>query len=89
MPYSDTAIDLTTLLGAHSDAEELYRAGLARATGLDTEIDLIEAHKWFNLAAAKGHDEARIQRQEVSDMMSSTEVKSALEGARAWLRLSN
>lgn len=89
MAYSDTHVEPASLLGAHSNTEDLYRAGLAYATGTGTDIDLIEAHKWFNLAAARGHEEARLQRQEMADMLSTDEVKIALQAARDWIRLAH
>jgi uncharacterized protein len=89
MPFADILIDRFSLLGAHSDAEELYSAGLARALGDDADIDLIEAHKWFNLAAAKGHEDAKLQRAEMAAMLSSADVKLALQAARDWLKLAN
>ena len=51
------------------------------------DVDLIAAHKWFNLAALRGSDEAKIQRAEMADMMSTDEVKQALQSAREWLKL--
>ncbi len=89
MPYADLPIDRLSLIGAHSDAEELYRAGLACAMGEDTEMNLVEAHKWFNLAVLKGHDDAKQQRAEMAAMLSSDEVKLALQAARDWLKLAN
>ena len=89
MAYSDTHVEPAGLLGAHSLPEDLYRAGLAYATGTGTEINLVEAHKWFNLAAARGHEEAKQQRQEMADMLSSDEVKIALQAARDWLKLAH
>lgn len=89
MAYSDTQVDPATLLGSHSVADDLYRAGLACATGTGTDLDLVEAHKWFNLAAVRGHEEARIQRQEMADILTPEEVKIALRAARDWLRLAN
>ncbi|MFN3608666.1 MAG: hypothetical protein ACK4Y9_06345 [Hyphomonas sp.] len=89
MAYSDTHVEPASLLGAHSIPDDLYRAGLAYATGTGTEINLVEAHKWFNLAAARGHEEAKIQRQEMAEMLSSAEVKIALQSARDWMKLAN
>jgi hypothetical protein len=89
MPFADVQIDRFSLLGAHSDADELYRAGLACATADDAEIDLIEAHKWFNLAAMKGHEDAKTQRAEVAGMLTSAELKLALTAARDWLKLAH
>jgi uncharacterized protein len=89
MAYSDIPVEPGALIGAHSQPEDLYRTGLAFATGTGTEINLIEAHKWFNLAASKGHEDARFQRQEMAEMLSTDEVKLALQAARDWLKLAN
>jgi uncharacterized protein len=77
------------MLGAHSLPDDLYRAGLAYATGTGTDMNLVEAHKWFNLAAARGHEDAKAQRQEMADMLCSDEIKIALQAARDWLKLAH
>jgi len=89
MPFSDIEIQPGGLLGTDANADEFYQAGLACAAGLESEMDLISAHKWFNLAVSKGHEDARIQRQEMADMLSTDEVKVALSAARDWLSLAN
>lgn len=89
MPYSDMPLEPAALLSFDSCPDDFYQAGLAYATGTGTEINLVEAHKWFNLAAARGHEDAKAQRAEMADMLSSAEVKIALEAARAWLKLAN
>ena len=89
MAYSDTHVERASLLGAHSLPDDLYRAGLAYATGTCTEVNLVEAHKWFNLAAVRGHEEARTQRQEMAEMLTSAEVKLALQSGLDWMKLAN
>jgi TPR repeat protein len=89
MAYSDIPMEPASLLGAHSNTEDLYRAGLAYATGIGAGVNLIEAHKWFNLAVARGHEDAKLQRQEVAQMMTSEEVKIALQAARDWMKLAH
>ena len=76
-------------LNAESDGESLYRAGLAFSLGEEVGMDLVEAHKWFNLAAAKGHDAAKALRQEMADQMSRDDIRLALKAAREWVRLMN
>jgi len=76
-------------LGAHADGETLFKAGLAYSTGTGVEVDLIAAHKWFNLAALKGHDDARDLRAEMADQMSDAEIREAQKAAREWLKLMN
>lgn len=89
MAYSDLAIQPEDTLGAHSTGEDIYRVAIAYASGVDVETDIVAAHKWFNLAAVRGHEDAQIQRQEMSDLMSSDEVRLALKAAREWINLMN
>ncbi len=89
MAYAEMPTEPSVLIGPNAAPEELYRAGLAYAAGIGTDVNLIEAHKWFNLAAARGHDEAKAQRRELAELLSADEIKIALEAARAWLKLAN
>lgn len=89
MPYSDMPLPPGALLGADACAEDLYQAGLVCAAGIDADIDLVAAHKWFNLAASRGHEEAKFQRQEIAELLTSEEVKTALSAARDWLKLAH
>ena len=47
--------------------------------------DLVEAHKWFNLAASKGHEEAAWCRADISDEMTAREIAESQRRAREWL----
>jgi len=49
------------------------------------EIDLVEAHKWFNLAALSGDRRAQANRAEVAAEMSAFDIAEAQRQARAWL----
>ena len=72
---------------ADGDVQALFDLGVLFSTGADhTEVDMIEAHKWFNLAAAQGHEEATYCRAEISDEMSAREISIAQKQARAWLQ---
>ena len=65
----------------------LFELGVAFSTGSDgIDIDLIEAHKWFNLAALNGSEEAMTCRAEISDEMTAREIGEAQKQARAWLQ---
>ena len=66
-------------------AEALYNLGLAYSTGQGVGVDYIAAHKWFNLAAMKGVDEARTWRSQISSEMSASQIAEAQRQARAWL----
>jgi len=75
------------LAGAASgDAGACYDLGVAFSTGSNgAPCDLIEAHKWFNLAAARGHEEAAHCRADISEEMTAREIAEAQRRARQWL----
>ena len=63
----------------------LFERGLYWASGRSGVVNLVAAHKWFNLAALKGHSEALPLRREVAEMMSEDEIAMAQREARAWM----
>lgn len=69
--------------GGQPDA--LFELGLIYSTGRDGTVDMIEAHKWFNLAAAAGHAEASLCRADISEEMTGREIAEAQRRARQWL----
>src|SRR5687767_3486019 len=71
---------------AGGDVQALYELGIAYSTGSGgVTVDLIEAHKWFNLAALNGSTLAQECRAEISEDMSAREIAEAQRQARAWL----
>ncbi len=71
---------------AAGDADALYELGVAYSTGSGgIDVDLIEAHKWFNLAALNGCTEAQTCRAEISEEMTAREIAEAQRRAREWL----
>lgn len=71
---------------AMGDVDALYQLGVAYSAGSDgVEIDLVEAHKWFNLAALNGSDRAQQCRAEIAEEMTAREIAEAQREARAWL----
>ena len=69
--------------GGASDA--LFELGLMYASGRDGEQDFVTAHKWFNLAALRGNQEAKRYRLELSREMSKAEIARAQRLAREWM----
>jgi len=68
------------------DPDAYFELGMAYSSGSDNAIvDLIQAHKWFNLAALGGSEEAQHWRAEIADEMSAREIAEAQRQARAWL----
>ena len=55
------------------------------ASGRSGLVDLVAAHKWFNLAALKGRKDAVTLRQEVAGQMSEADISAAQREARAWV----
>jgi TPR repeat protein len=64
----------------------LFELGMMCSVGRDMPVDLIAAHKWFNLAAMKGNIDAIRLRREVANQMSDVEIATAQRAARDWLR---
>lgn len=83
MAYADAPIRPTALPSA--GPQELYELGLKYATGSGAPLDLIAAHKWFNLAALRGWGPAKEQRSEIAEFLSPADVRKALAAARNWL----
>ncbi len=67
------------------DADAQYELGLAYSTGDGVPVDLIEAHKWFNLAAMAGDEAAKSWRHELASDMSRQEIAEAQRQAREWI----
>jgi hypothetical protein len=80
-------IDLEAAIPVQATAipDVLFERGLYWASGRSGVVNLVAAHKWFNLAALKGRTDAAAMRREVAEQMSDTEIASAQREARAWM----
>jgi TPR repeat protein len=68
------------------DVDALFELGVTYSTGRGgISVDLIEAHKWFNLAALNGSTRGQECRAEISVEMTAREIAEAQRQARAWL----
>ena len=65
---------------AYLELGMVYSAG---ASGVG--VDLVEAHKWFNLAALGGSHRGQECRAEIAGEMTAREISEAQKQARAWL----
>ena len=63
----------------------LFERGLYWASGRSGVVNLVAAHKWFNLAALKGRRDAVPMRREVAELMSEVEIATAQRDARTWM----
>jgi hypothetical protein len=65
--------------------DALFELGLMYCTGRDVDLDLVVAHKWFNLAAMRGNDDAKRYRMEIARELNKIEIVRAQKLAREWL----
>ena len=79
---SGDTIEQSAALGG---TDALFQLGLMYSAGRDVALDLIEAHKWFNLAALRGNPEAKLLRQEIAMDMCRADISKAQRRARQWL----
>ena len=65
--------------------DALFELGLMCCAGRDVQLDMVSAHKWFNLAAMRGNEDAKRYRMEIAHEMSRAEIAEAQRLAREWL----
>ncbi len=74
------------IAAAQGDVSAYFELGVAYSTGSHgVNCDLVEAHKWFNLAAVAGHEESQMCRADISEEMTAREIAEAQRRARQWL----
>jgi len=84
--HEDMLVASCLAAAADGDIDAYFDLGVAYSTGSHgVTCDLIEAHKWFNLAAVAGHDEAQWCRADISEEMNVREIAEAQRRAREWL----
>lgn len=84
--HEDLLVASCLAAAAQGDTSAYYDLGVAYSTGSHgVDCDLIEAHKWFNLAAVSGHAEAQMCRADISEEMTAREIAEAQRRAREWL----
>jgi len=83
MDISAGQMELATQTGA---PDALFELGMLYATGRVVDANLVVAHKWFNLAAARGNASALTYRLELAQEMSADQVAEAQKLAREWLQ---
>ncbi|WP_310619787.1 hypothetical protein [Flexibacterium corallicola] len=66
--------------------DDLLQMGLDCALGRSGPVELVQAHKWFNLAVHAGSVKAIRLRAEVAEQMSLQDISQAQKAARDWLQ---
>ena len=69
------------------DVEALFELGVTYSTGRGgMPVDLVEAHKWFNLAAMMGDERGASARADIAHDMTAREISEAQRRARVYFR---
>lgn len=66
------------------DAQSQYRLGKLYEEGLGVPQNFVEAHRWYNLAAAQGDADARAARDAIAGKMTAEELAQARKLAADW-----
>ncbi len=80
-------VDIAAAGSAPMGGEALFALGMMYSSGNSVPVDLVSAHKWFNLAAMKGYADAVSLRREIAAEMTDAEIGKAQLAAREWLKL--
>lgn len=83
--YDMLDADSGALGQANVTADMFFDLGMMYSTGRSVPVDLITAHKWFNIAATRGNRDAVRLRREIAGEMSEDQIASAQRAARDWL----
>jgi TPR repeat protein len=80
-------ITMTDINPFTSTAEMIFELGMKYCSGTGVVQNLVEAHKWFNIAAMKGSDSAKRYRLDIAIEMTAEEIAEAQRMARAAMTL--
>lgn len=83
--YEAHALEVIESAAQAGMPDALFELGLMYCSGRGVLMDMIEAHKWFNLAASRGNEDARRCRLEISREMERRDIGEAQRRAREWL----
>lgn len=87
MAFTDVEVkEAREAVHVQAEAADLFRLGLIYSTDHeDHGPDLVEAHKWFSLAAMLGSQPAKAYRSELTYEMSKEDLTLAQRAARGWM----
>jgi TPR repeat protein len=83
---ADAFVACSLMAARNGDLGAYFDLGVALSTGSSgLSCDLVEAHKWFNIAATCGHPESALCRSDLADEMTAREIAEAQRRAREWI----
>ena len=80
--YEIADVEAASLGEAAATADTFFELGMMYSIGRSVPVDLVSAHKWFNIAAMRGNRDAIRLRREVADQMSEADIAAAQREAR-------
>jgi uncharacterized protein len=80
-----SALEQAAKKSGDGTADICFKLGMFYSIGGTVPADKVAAHKWFNLAAARGSREAANYRRELAAEMSEREIADAQRLAREWI----
>ena len=83
--FDRDGMDAAGMIPVQAGGEAYYELGVMYASGRSAPVDLVAAHKWFNIAVARGYRPAAERRAELAREMSTGEIAAAQREARLWL----
>ena len=84
--FEMTGIESIELAAQGGAIDALFELGIMYSTGRDAPLDYVTAHKYFNLAALNGNEDAKEYRVQLSREMERDDLREALRQAREWLQ---
>ena len=79
-----TALQIFRQFADQGDANAQYNLGLMVDSGWGVTQDYVQAHMWYNLAAAQGEKLARKWRDILAEKMTPEQIAEAQRLAREW-----
>ena len=76
------SLDETRKKAESGDAAAQYNLGLMYANGEGVPKDLVQAHMWWNIAGAKGHEDAKTNLAIAEKQMTDSQKEKATDLAR-------
>lgn len=83
----ECSLTACTASPSRRDAASFFELGMNCMLGRSSPVDLVSAHKWFNVAAMLGSADASRLRREIAAEMSNAEITTAQRAARDWMTL--
>lgn len=83
--FEFTGHDIVECAAEGGAPDALFELGLMYCAGRDVAIDFVVAHKWLNLAALRGNQEAKRLRMDLAREMSKVQISRAQKLARDWI----